>query len=104
MLGSIEWEKVQYLMNIFSRDGAAIPATKLFAIFNPALINSFVNHYQLSKNRFKDSPEIFFGKTYTKALDKVNVISQFDELAYQFTWNKEICKSHFFNIDIINYY
>lgn len=81
---SVEYERVESLLKTHFKKGALVVGT-ITAIYNPALSVSFVNHWKLMTTRKRQSPDLFFSRTYTRDSEKMKVMSYYEKDLLQFT-------------------
>lgn len=75
--GSEEFDKVEVLLTKLKK--GPLKPTGIRAIYNPNLTSNFINQWKIMIDRKKNSPDLFFTKTYTKDKDKMNVMKYYEE-------------------------
>jgi hypothetical protein len=75
--GSKEFDKVEILLTKLKK--GPLKPIGIKAIYNPNLTSNFINQWKIMIDRKKNSPDLFFDRTYTKDKDKMNVIKHYDE-------------------------
>jgi len=75
--GSEEFDKVEVLLTKLKK--GPLKPIGIRAIYNPDLTSNFINQWKIMIDRKKNSPDLFFGKTYTKDNNKMNVMKHYEE-------------------------
>ena len=75
--GSEEFDKVEVLLTKLKK--GPLKPTGIRAIYNPNLTSNFINQWKITIDRKKYSFDLFFGKTYTKDPNKMNVMKHYEE-------------------------
>jgi len=75
--GSKEFDKVEILLTKLKK--GPLKPIGIRAIYNPNLTSNFINQWKIMIDRKKNSPDLFFTKTYTKDKNKMDVMKHYDE-------------------------
>jgi hypothetical protein len=75
--GSEEFDRVEVLLTKLKK--GPLKPIGIRAIYNPNLTSNFINQWKIMIDRYKNSPDLFFGRTYTKDKDKMNVMKHYEE-------------------------
>jgi hypothetical protein len=87
--GSTEWDRVVCLIRDHFGCGNVRPP-RILAVYNPALTVSFINMWNVYMTRMKDSPELFFTRSYKKNQQKLWVNEHYEMVCAKCSWNQQL--------------
>lgn len=86
---SAEWNKVEKLFGGFFF-GEGLVIDEIRAVYNPTLLNNFINYWKLTTSRYLKEKDVFFAEDFKNNELQMWTLSKYENVVKACSWNKSL--------------